>query len=135
MTVSVPSVPGRTQRVLIDKRNGAKATNTAARLYKKPLQNAGHQSSKMSSASTHYTSFIDSSKSHSVAPFGSKDLRFDGKLELQEYFNRDPGPGTYDDIVDTVEEKRAHDQQKLVHPVQKGKLIERHFNSKQHRFH
>lgn len=27
--------------------------------------------------------------------FGAKELRFDGQLELKEYFNRDPGPGTY----------------------------------------
>lgn len=36
-------------------------------------------------------------------PFNSKDLRFDGKLELKEYFNKDPGPGTYDEKVETFE--------------------------------
>jgi hypothetical protein len=30
-------------------------------------------------------------------------LRFDGKLELKEYFNKDPGPGTYNEKVDTFE--------------------------------
>lgn len=27
--------------------------------------------------------------------FGVKQRRFDAKLELKEYFNRDPGPGAY----------------------------------------
>ena len=36
--------------------------------------------------------------------FGSKELRFDGQLELKEYFNRDPGPGTYIENVSTVEQ-------------------------------
>ena len=37
MTISVPSVPGKTQRVLINKRQAAKPTSSAARLFKKPL--------------------------------------------------------------------------------------------------
>jgi len=49
-----------------------------------------------------YSSFIDRSKSKIVPPFGSKDLRFDGKLELMEYFNRDPGPGTYSENASTI---------------------------------
>ena len=27
--------------------------------------------------------------------FGTKQRRFDAKLELKEYFNNEPGPGTY----------------------------------------
>jgi hypothetical protein len=29
-------------------------------------------------------------------PFGGKELRFDGVEDLKEYFNREPGPGTYE---------------------------------------
>lgn len=46
---------------------------------------------------TRFTSFDDKSKSKMPAPFGSKDLRFNGKMELMEYFNKDPGPGSYAD--------------------------------------
>lgn len=28
--------------------------------------------------------------------FGNKQRRFDAKIELQEYFNKDPGPGAYE---------------------------------------
>jgi hypothetical protein len=35
--------------------------------------------------------------------FGAKELRFDGQLELKEYFNRDPGPGTYEQANGNVE--------------------------------
>ena len=28
--------------------------------------------------------------------FGTKQRRFDAKVELKEYFNRDPGPGAYE---------------------------------------
>jgi hypothetical protein len=42
MAISVPSIAGRTQRVLINKRKGANPTSSAARLFKKPLQQSGH---------------------------------------------------------------------------------------------
>lgn len=50
-----------------------------------------------------------------MPPFNSKDLRFDGKLELKEYFNRDAGPGTYSETVSTVESTLASEMQKLKH--------------------
>ena len=50
-----------------------------------------------------------------VPPFGSKDLRFDGKLELKEYFNRDAGPGTYSETASTVESSLNSELQKLRH--------------------
>jgi hypothetical protein len=113
MTVSVPSVPGKTQRVLINKRQAAKATSTAARLFKKPLVQAGHETSTTGS-STQFSSFISSSKSKSIAPFGSKDLRFNGKLELMEYFNKDPGPGAYEEFDSTVQAQLESGMKKLV---------------------
>lgn len=59
----------------------------------------------MSGVSTTYSSFMDTSQNKQKPPFGSKDLRFDGKLELREYFNKDPGPGTYKEANATVEEQ------------------------------
>lgn len=44
-----------------------------------------------------FSSFSKKSISAIKPPFGSKDLRFDGKLELKEYFNKEPGPGCYED--------------------------------------
>lgn len=111
MTVSVPSVPGKTQRVLINKRQSSKATSSAARLYKKPLQSAGLSTS--TNTSSHFTSFTGNSKSRAPAPFGSKDLRFNGKLELMEYFNKDPGPGTYSEFNECLETNINADLEKM----------------------
>ena len=83
--------------MLINKRKGANPTTSAARIFKRPLQQSGQEMSLST-----YSSFIDRSKSKIVPPFGSKDLRFDGKLELMEYFNRDPGPGTYSENASTI---------------------------------
>lgn len=94
-------MPGRTQRVLINKRQSAKSTSTAQRLYaKKPLTSAGHETSQSSNG---FTSFANNSKNQMVPPFNGKELRFDGKLELKEYFNKDAGPGTYSENASTVE--------------------------------
>lgn len=131
MTVSVPSVPGKSQRVLIDKRQSAKATSTAARLYKKPLQSAGLEQS-VQSANT-FTSFASGSKNKQAAAFGSKDLRFDGKLELMEYFNREPGPGTYSENASTVESSLMTEMSKL--RDFRGQPIDRTFGVKEKRFH
>ena len=73
-----PSVPGKSQRVLINKRQGPKSTNSAARLFKnkRPLQSAGHNmaSSTMSGESgITYSSFKSKAVSASKPPFGSKD--------------------------------------------------------------
>lgn len=89
-----PSVPTKTQRVLINKRQGASSTKTANRLFKRPLASAGQSTMSMNTAAS-FTSFAKKSASSIKPPFGSKDLRFDGKLELKEYFNKEPGPGCY----------------------------------------
>ena len=68
----------------------------------------------MTNSSTQFSSFISSSKSKQIAPFGSKDLRFNGKLELMEYFNKDPGPGAYEEIASTVEADLQSGMKKLV---------------------
>jgi len=67
-----------------------------------------------------------------VPPVCSKDLRFDGKLELKEYFNREAGPGTYSETVSTVESSLASEMKKLKHFD--GTEIIRQFNTKQKRF-
>jgi hypothetical protein len=51
-----------------------------------------------------FSSFAKKSVSSIKPPFGSKDLRFDGKLELKEYFNKEPGPGCYSEKKDTFEQ-------------------------------
>ena len=50
-----------------------------------------------------FTSFNHKQASHAKPPFGSKDQRFAGKLELKELYNRDPGPGTYSENASTIE--------------------------------
>lgn len=47
--------------------------------------------------------------------FGSKVQRFDGSLELKEYFNRDAGPGTYSETASTVESSLNSEMAKLRH--------------------
>ena len=122
-------MPSRTQRVLINKRQSAKSMTTAARLYKKPLPAAGHQTSQ---SSNNYTSFVDPSKSQLVPPFNSKDLRFDGKLELKEYFNKEAGPGTYSENASTVESSLQSEMSKLRDI--RGNIQQKQFNNKATRF-
>lgn len=45
--------------------------------------------------------------------FGGKELRFDGQLELKEYFNRDPGPGTYSENHSKIEGSLASELKKI----------------------
>jgi hypothetical protein len=45
--------------------------------------------------------------------FGKKELRFDGQMELKEYFNRDAGPGTYGEIASTMTESLASELKKI----------------------
>jgi hypothetical protein len=70
---------------------------------------------EQSQCSNTFTSFINNSKSQQVPPFNSKDMRFDGKLELKEYFNRDAGPGTYSETASTVESSLRSEMQRLQH--------------------
>ena len=108
-------MPGKSQRVLINKRQGAKSTNSAARLFKRPLQSAGKNLSSTISSETGltFTSFDKKAVSQSKPPFGSKDQRFAGKLELKELYNRDPGPGTYSENASTIESSLNSNMDKL----------------------
>ena len=128
ISAAVPCIPGKNQRVLINKKQTAKSTTTAQRLFKKPLVAGAEQA--LSSAN--FSSFLSNSKSHQVPPFNSKDLRFDGKLELKEYFNKEAGPGSYNDSVSTVESSLNQEMRKLKHFD--GTDIIKSFNNKQKRF-
>jgi hypothetical protein len=79
-----------------------------------------------------YTSFSVKSATVAKPPFGSKDLRFDGKLELKEYFNREPGPGTYDDKEYTFEKNTLDIVERL--KGLDGQPIVQDFTSKDRRF-
>lgn len=59
-------------------------------------------------------------------------MRFDGKLELKEYFNRDAGPGTYSETASTVESSLKSEMQRLQHFD--GHVIQKSFNNKAKRF-
>jgi len=66
------------------------------------------------------------------APFGSKDLRFNGKMELMEYFNKDPGPGTYgNEKNSTVEQHMVETMNRLQN---KGEPVDQQFMNKERRF-
>lgn len=62
----------------------------------------------------------------------SKDLRFDGQLDLKQYFNRDPGPGTYKNHTDTVENNLKLEMNKL--RAIDGSRIIKAFNIKENKF-
>lgn len=75
---------------------------------------------------------MSGSKSKQVPLFGSKVQRFDGKLELKEYFNRDAGPGSYSESASTVESSLNSEMAKLRHFD--GTFIDKQFNNKTKRF-
>ena len=74
---SCPSVPGKLQRVLLNKRKGAVPTKSAARIFRKPLQSAGNDLSKQKSRSTmsarSFTSFTTKQATVHNPPFGAKE--------------------------------------------------------------
>jgi hypothetical protein len=45
--------------------------------------------------------------------FGQKQIRFDGQLDINEYYNKKPGPGTYQENALTVENTAYFEAQKL----------------------
>jgi hypothetical protein len=69
-----------------------------------------------------------------VPLFGSKVQRFDGKLELKEYFNRDAGPGSYSESASTIESSLNSEMAKLTHFDRKVGQIHKCFESKAKRF-
>ena len=107
-----PSIPGRTQRILINKKQPFSANNAAKRCF-----NRGMSSNKVPgqgsltgvsdlSTNASFSSFANaSSKLKKENTFGVKTRRFDAKLELKEYYNKDPGPGTYESFqhIDEVQ--------------------------------
>jgi hypothetical protein len=90
------------QRILINKKPTFSASAAAGRCFnrsKSHNKTTGHGStfgSSSLSTATSFSSFADASrKVKKEQQFGVKQRRFDARLELKEYFNRDPGPGAY----------------------------------------
>ena len=88
--------------MLINKKPAFSASSAASRCFKRANSHnktSGYGSSfgaSSLSTATSFSSFADAStKSKKEQQFGVKQRRFDAKLELKEYFNRDPGPGAY----------------------------------------
>ena len=130
------------QRVLLNKRQGAKPTNSAARIFNKnknkPLMSAGSSMSQsksernsVSMTARSFSSFNSKTNTVMNPPFGSKEQRF-GQMELKELYNRDPGPGTYSENASTIESSLASTMQKMV--GLNGQFFDKDFTSKQKRF-
>ena len=66
--------------------------------------------------------------------FGSKELRFDGQLELKEYFNRDPGPGTYNEQENTVENSLSSELKAIKNMAKHAALQKKDINIVQSSF-
>lgn len=134
-----PSVPGKLQRVLLNKRKGAVPTRSAARIFaKKPLQSAGanlssskHTKSTQSGTARSFSSFETKSATVMNVPFGAKEQRF-GQMELKELYNKDPGPGTYSENASTIESSMASQMTKMI--GLNGQVFQQNFTSKQKRF-
>ena len=96
------------QRVLLNKRKGAVPTKSAARIFnRKPLQSAGstmsqtkkqRESQSTTASERTFSSFETKQITSMNPPFGSKEQRF-GQMELKELYNKDPGPGTYQETA------------------------------------
>lgn len=96
------SIPGKSQRILINKKQPFSASSAASRIFKrgkssnKTGSNGSIYGPSSLSTNTSFSSFAGaSSKQHKEQQFGAKQRRFDAKIELKEYFNKDPGPGAY----------------------------------------
>jgi hypothetical protein len=93
------SIPGKSQRILINKKQPFSASSAASRLFKKNKSqsktNGSIYGTSTLSTNTSFSSFAKSTKTNREQQFGTKQRRFDAKIELKEYFNKDPGPGTY----------------------------------------
>ena len=130
-----PSVPGKLQRVLLNKRKGAVPTKSAARIFRKPLQSAGddlaHPKKKGSMSVRSFSSFQSKQTTTFNPPFGSKEQRF-GQNELKELYNKDPGPGTYSENASTIESSLASNMMRQV--GLNGQVFDSNFTSKQKRF-
>lgn len=98
-TTATSSIPGRSQRILINKKQPFSASAAASRCFKrgKTNENKGKASlngSSMLDRESSFSSFATTQSSQGQQ-FGVKQRRFDAKIELKEYFNREPGPGAY----------------------------------------
>jgi len=89
----VPAIPGKNQRIIINKQRGVSSSQSANRIFNKSLY---AKTQARYEAGGQYSSFISTQNSNQASmSFGAKNKRFDAKLEMKEFFNREPGPGTY----------------------------------------
>lgn len=107
------SIPGRTQRVLINKKQPFSASSAASRCFKrgtsgnKTVAKGSIFGTSSLSTNTSFSSFgTASTKAKKEQQFGVKQRRFDAKIELKEYFNREPGPGAYS-MTEPMDEQTA----------------------------
>jgi len=91
---------------LINKKQPFSASSAATRCFKRGSSNnktAGNGSlfgTSSLSTQASFSSFAPASqKVKKEQQFGIKSRRFDAKIELKEYFNREPGPGAYNSAV------------------------------------
>lgn len=113
------SIPGRTQRILINKKQPFSASSAAQRCFKrgssqnKTSGNGSIIGASSLSTNTSFSSFAGASqKVKKEQQFGTKQRRFDAKLELKEYFNREPGPGAYNNMPPINENQAAESHSK-----------------------
>jgi len=100
---------------LINKKQPFSASSAAARIFNransqnKTAGNGSIYGASSLSTNTSFSSFADASKkAKKEQTFGVKSRRFDAKLELKEYFNREAGPGTYKQ-TNNMEDHLAHE--------------------------
>ena len=113
------SIPGGTQRVLINKKQPFSASAAASRCFKRGTSK-NQTASKGSifgtstlSTNTSFSSFAGAStRAKKEQQFGVKQRRFDAKIELKEYFNREPGPGAYSMVQPMDEQTNAESYSK-----------------------
>ena len=73
------------------------------------------QTTRFTSAHEIFSSFRQAEHTENpIRPaFGAKELRFDGNIDLKEYFNREPGPGEHTFINNTLSQTIQHESKQV----------------------
>ncbi|CDW91055.1 UNKNOWN [Stylonychia lemnae] len=90
---SVPAIPGKNQRILINKPRGVSSSKSANRIFNRSQY--GRQSNKFYEQGGPFSSFISNTQTANNKSFNATNKRFDTNQEMKELFNKDPGPGSY----------------------------------------
>jgi len=101
-SINQSSIPGKSQRILINKKKPFALNSAAQRCFQrgKSSSSASQKGSIFGTSSlstqSSFSSFAHASgKNKKDNSFSVKQRRFDPKIELKEYFNKEPGPGEY----------------------------------------